>query len=490
MKQIKNSFNLLSKLSNNFTLLLSLAIFIPLCFLILLGFWFLYVEGYVFYFLLLLIVLSFFIYVIYALKKHTNSTENKEESDDEINIKKSPQWSKFDESVYEQLEKLIDEKVKNNIEWEELQMHSLDIISKTAQEYYPNNSEKELAFSVSEFLLAVEEVSSRYRGYIKEYIPFEDRIKVSLLKQGYNHKEKVKTVGLLYNLYRAFRMTSPLVAVASEIRGELLNQQFQNVSATLQNKMKKALLKDVASVCVDLYRGYFKVKDSELNQSKIYKEDKNNQADSLEPLRVAVVGQVSVGKSSLINAITDKMLAEVSIVPSTSSTTVHECKVENVDAIKFVDLVGLNGNEEVEKATLEEMTKSDLILWVLKANQSARKLDSQLKMLFDEFYKKDENLKRKKPSILALLNQVDKLDAQKESIVKDALEYNRQILNPDEILALSLKPNEKFYNLEAVKEYLQKAYNEGINTQLNRRRVETGHDGFVKSVKKIFKLFK
>ncbi len=491
MKQIKNSFNLLAKLSNNFTLLLSLAITIPIVFLCCLGGWFIFVKGYMLYFLLLLMVLSLLVYFTSTLKKHPTRVENKEVKDD-IHIKKSPQWSSFDENVYANLEALIDEKLNHNIEWEALQMHSLDIISKTAQKYYPNNSEKELAFSVSEFLFAVEEVSSRYRGYIKEYIPFEDRIKVSLLKQGYNHKDKAKIMGLAYNVYRAFRMTNPLVGVVSEIRGQVLNQQFENVSTTLQNKMKKALLKDVASVSIDLYRGYFKVKDSELDKSKTFEEDKSNQAESLEPLRVVVVGQVSVGKSSLINAITDKMVAEVSIAPSTNNTTVHECKVENIDAIKFIDLVGLNGDKEVEKVILKEMTKSDLIVWVLKANQSARKLDSQLKALFDEFYEKDENIKRKKPSILAVLNQVDKLEAKEEyrkesSIIKEAIEYNKKILNPNKILALSLNPNEKFYNIEAVKEYLQEAYDEGINTQLNRRRVENGHDSFFKNVKKVFK---
>ncbi len=503
MKQIKNSFNFLSRLSNHFTLLISLAILLPPLLLCFLGIWFIYAEGYILHFVVSLIFLSLIVYSSAILVKYYEKAGVKDVLEDEIIIDRSPQWSEFDNNVYDKLEQLIDEKLKNNMGWGELQVHSLEILSQAAEEYYPDNTEKELAFSISEFLLAVEEVSCRYRGYIKMYIPFEDRIKVSLLKQGYTHKDKLGIVEHVYDVYRGIRILNPAVAFVSEVRGRLISSLFENVANNIQNKMKKALLQDVASVSIDLYRGHFKVKDSELSESKTSKEDKNNQADTVEPLRVTVVGQINAGKSSVINAITEKMVAEVSILPSTDNITVYDCNIDGIDAIKFIDLPGLNGSQEIEQLTIKQMTESDLIFWVLKAD-STRAKDSQLKTQFDVFYTKDENLKRKKPSILALVNQVDKLQPieewnppydiinckssdKKACIIRDVVKFNQEILQPDNILPLSLNPNLKFYNLEAVKEYLQTAYNNGINTQLNRRRIEDVNDGFVKSVKKIAK---
>ena len=77
--------------------------------------------------------------------------------------------------------------------------------------------------------------------------------------------------------------------------------------------------------------------------------------------------------------------------------------------IKLIDTKGLDGSVETEDLIIEEMTNSDIIFWVLKANQSARKLDEQLRNKFDEFYKKTDNRGRKRPVILALVNQIDKL---------------------------------------------------------------------------------
>ncbi len=510
MKQVKNSFNILSRLSNDFIPLVIVLIVIPLFTLFALGAYFLFSEGYILYFIAFLVFASLLVLIPHLFTKQKTIVKQKL-SVDEINIEISPQWAEFDHENWKKLEKLIDNKLEEGIEWEEMQVFLLEVVSQAASYYHPKNSEKELAFSASELLLALEEVSRRYRGYIQEYIPLENKINLSIFKQGHAHKDKLEILKHLVNIYRVTRLVNPMVALMSEIRGKISSHLFDGMSNSLQNKIKRALLKDLASISIDLYRGHFKVKDCELYESKISAEDKTNQAKKIEPLRVTVVGQVSAGKSSVINAITDKMVAEVSVIPSTDKIAVHECKIDGMDAIKLIDLPGLDGSMETEKLIIKEMINSDLIFWVLKANQSARKLDSQLRTKFDEFYKKTENLTRKRPIILALVNQVDKLQPIKEwnppfdlinchssdkkaCIIRDAVKFNQEILKPDNILPLSLNPNLKFYNLGAVKEYLQAIYNNGINTQLNRRKHEHSDDGLLEfkklleGSKKLFEL--
>ena len=503
MKQVKNSFNLLSRLSDNFILLLIILIVVPLFTLLTLGLYFIFVKGYILYFIVFLVLSSLLVFIPHLITKEKRATKQTL-SEDEIEIEISPQWAEFDHENWKKLEKLIDNKLEEGIEWNQMQSYSLEVVSQAASCYHPENSEKELAFSASELLLALEEVSRRYRGYIIEYIPYENKIDLSIFKQGHTHKDKLEIVKYIYNIYRVARFTNPVVALVSEVRGMITSHLIDGMSNSLQNKIKRALLKDLASVSIDLYRGHFKVKDCELYESKISVEDKTNQAIKIEPLRVVIVGQVSAGKSSVINAITNKMVAEVSVIPSTDKPAVHECKIDGMDVLKLIDLPGLDGNMETEKLIIKEMTRSDLIVWVLKAGQSARKLDSQLRAKYDDFYKKTENITKKRPTILALVNQIDKLKPIKEwnppydlknchssdkkaCSIRDAVKFNQNLLKPDNILPLSLNPNLKSYNLEALKEYLQTAYNDGINTQLNRRRHEHPNDGIVESGMKLYK---
>ena len=88
--------------------------------------------------------------------------------------------------------------------------------------------------------------------------------------------------------------------------------------------------------------------------------------------------------------------------------------------------------------------------------------------------------------ILALVNQVDRLLPNEEwnppgnigmpvlpkgSIIKEVLQYNQELLNPDSILPLCVGDK---LTVDKIAEYLQHAYENGVNTQLNRRRDE--HD--------------
>jgi len=504
MKKIINSLNLMSRLSNHFILLLVSAIVIPFLLLCILGIWFIYTKGYIPHFVGFLAFLSLIFFLLHLLIKISKKGKSKKVLEDEITIETSPQWSKRENDIWKKLEELVDKKFENDIEWGELQVHSLEIISKTADHYHPDNSEKELAVSISELLLGAEEVIRRYRGYIKEYIPFEDKVKLSFLKQGYDHKDKQGIIKNIYNIYRVYRMSNPVEGIASEIKSKLTAPIFDSVSTALQNKLKRALLKDVASVSIDLYRGHFKIKDNELPESKGNNYDKTQQAPHIELLRISIVGQVSSGKSSLINALTDNMIAEISILPSTDGLEIHTCKVDSVDTIKLVDLPGLNGDLETEDLIVKEMINSDIVLWVIKANQSARKLDMQIRDKFEEFYQNPKNMGKKKPSILMLLNQVDMLqpvsewsppydlthcnaDNKKYSNIEDALKYNNELLNPDKIFAISLSQNKKHYNIQQVKQYLQETYDDGINTQLNRRRQQYSSESLIENGKKLWK---
>jgi len=127
------------------------------------------------------------------------------------------------------------------------------------------------------------------------------------------------------------------------------------------------------------------------------------------------------------------------------------------------------------------------VLWVLKANQSARGLDKQLNDEFKLFYADPKNVSSKKPTVISVVNQVDKLkplaewqppydlenpiDA-KAKIISEAVAYNRTLLHPDIALPLSISTDKEHFGVEALKQTLVDGIEEANNVQRNRQRME------------------
>ena len=153
----------------------------------------------------------------------------------------------------------------------------------------------------------------------------------------------------------------------------------------------------------------------------------------------------------------------------------------------MVDLQGLDGSAKTEALMLKEMTQADVVLWVLKANQSARDLDKQLKDRFDAFYDDPKNISRKKPIVVSVVNQVDRLKpvdewqppydlenprSAKAKIIAQALEYNQTLLQPDIALPLAIAPEKAQFGLDILRQTLLERIADANNVQRNRQRFE------------------
>ncbi|PSW03781.1 GTPase family protein [Photobacterium lipolyticum] len=505
MKPIKNSYQLMSRVSDGFVPLMITAIILPFGVLAVFGVISLFENGYWLLFLMITAALCIAIFLPYLWlrRKHKIERSTAEEFA-EIMVEPSLQWADFDRQVWQSLNILIDQQLAEAADWPSLRSHAFTVVSEAASQYHPESNAKELAFSAPEFLLMVEEVSRRYRHLLHDHIPFSEKIRITTLKQGYEQKGKIQTAKKAYDIYRVFRAVTPAGWIA-EARGQIIGRLFDEVSAEVQAKLKKTLLQEVASVAIDLYSGRFKAKDAELQHSHAADLDEERLAPDIEPLRVAVIGQVSAGKSSVINAIAGSIVAEVSTLPSTDRVTVHKCEVEGIELVHLVDLPGMDGNPKTESLIFEQIVNSDLVFWVLKANQPARALDSQLKIKVDAFYADTANRSRKKPQIMALVNQVDRLqpiqewappydftsgNTPKAMIIKEAVEYNQALLNPDKILPLCVGEGKTAYNLDQINTFLQAAYQSGVNTQLNRRRLEHDKLALGEQARRLYRLGK
>lgn len=166
-------------------------------------------------------------------------------------------------------------------------------------------------------------------------------------------------------------------------------------------------------------------------------------------------------------------------------------------------IYGLDGDKATQKKIVSQITNSDLVLWVLKANQSARKLDVELRQAVDEFYQLAANQNRKAPKILVLINQVDRLppldewqppydlsnpQTQKGKVIAQAVEFNKEKLNPDIILPLCVSQDVPQFNVDTLQQAIVSAYEDGVNTQLNRRRVEGDRLDLTEEAKRLYHL--
>ena len=408
-------------------------------------------------------------------------------------VKASEEWSHSELAIWKQSQHYSRELLKDNVEWGNLDEIGLDVLEFVATKF----DKKALDFSIPEGLKLFEEISQRYKVVVQEHIPGIEYLKLSYIKAGYDAYDKYGDLGqkivkaAIWANHAKNLYYNPLKVVSDLSREQATASMTKGVVSDMQQTAKEALLDEVAAVAIDLYSGRFSLEEGDLQASKISKQDEKRVASELEPIRIVMVGQTSSGKSSIINTLKEEFVAEVDILPSTDNVTVYSALVNDAE-VRVVDLQGLDGNEKTEKQMLKEMTQADLVLWVLKANQSARDLDKQLNEKFDRYYADPKNISRKKPTVISVVNQVDRLNpaweweppydldrptAAKAKVIKQAMEYNKKLLCSDLVLPLSISIDKTHFGVEELKQTLVDKITEAYNVQRNRQRKEAMERG-------------
>lgn len=117
------------------------------------------------------------------------------------------------------------------------------------------------------------------------------------------------------------------------------------------------------------------LKQQEFNKLQIMFEDKISNPD----LKVMVYGVYNAGKSTLINAMAGKEVAEVGDVPVTDTVAEYTC-----GSYKVVDTPGIDAPLEHEEVTIKEMLKADAIIFVVNpigVIEEQKTLDTMLSLL-------------------------------------------------------------------------------------------------------------
>jgi len=253
--------------------------------------------------------------------------------------------------------------------------------------------------------------------------------------------------------------------------------------------LKRLLLQETVQVGIDLYSGKLTVSDEELAnyKSQAARTDELRTAEPAEPIRIVLIGQTSTGKSSVVNALTDVLQAEVDVLPVTDQLTVHELKIDDQAIASLIDTPGIDGTDDTFEQLLNAALEADLIIWLTKATQPARAPDKQLLAAMQAHFDKQTN--KLPPPLIMALSHIDQLSPKSEwnppydlqseqpkaqSIAAALKSVQTAIGFPDTTLAVPVYVGKAHaaYNVDALASQIMMLTDTSTNVQLNRRRLE------------------
>lgn len=396
-----------------------------------------------------------------------------------------PEWSAREVDAYERARDLINNRIATPLPWEELPAEGLAVVELVAADL-SGGKRTALDFTVPEALLLVDRVSLRYREFLRRHVPFSDQLSVRALYWLWRRQDQALAAwetGFL--AYRGVRLVlNPAVGLLREVERAVTSGMQDKLSDQFMRDAQAILLEEVAQAAVDLYSGRLRFSEAELMQIQLGSEarDRAQLAQEDDPVRILVVGQISAGKSSLINALLGESGAETDMAPTTDRLTAHETEIDDIP-VRLVDTMGLDGSDKVGQRLVGEMAEADLIIWALRASRPGRGLDVALLARFDALYAADPA--RRRPPVLFAATAADtllpgwpysenRLPPSAQQRVGQAMAAIAKDMGASAVIPVCAEPPE--WNIDTLHDALSDALSEALMTQRNRRRV-TGTKG-------------
>ncbi|PHR55340.1 MAG: ribosome biogenesis GTPase Der [Arcobacter sp.] len=200
----------------------------------------------------------------------------------------------------------------------------------------------------------------------------------------------------------------------------------------------------------------------ENDQTRWYDPERLNQ------VKVAIIGRVNVGKSSLLNALVGEDRSVVSSVAGTTVDPIDELIVVGDKRVTFVDTAGLRRRGQIEgiekyalNRTREMLQDADVALLVLDASQPFKDLDEKIAGLID-----DNRL-----GCIIVLNKWDLTDKDYEKFV-EKVRGRFKFLHYAPILTISALTNRRVSKIMDMILQINENYSQRIGTSKLNRIIE------------------
>lgn len=366
-----------------------------------------------------------------------------------------------------------------------------ETIEAVARRFHPEASDAWLQFRLTDALLLAERLGRDVREQALRYIPGMKALRISHVLWVHRQHEQYGPVAQTawrvgYGLWRLVRaVRNPLQAAAQETRSATDEGTVGALSYRLRAYFTRLLVLEVGHAAIDLYSGRLALSDAELRAAQRADTEGSFAAD-VAPVRILLVGQVSAGKSSLLNALAQEVRAAVGPLPTTASASEYRLDVDGQPAVTLVDMPGLDDPIAVREKMLAQITRADLIVWVASATQPARETDRQgLEQL--RSWSQMQPIRRV-PSVLLALTHVDQLrpaaewqppynvttpTGTKAQTIRAAMDLVAATLSiaTSTIVPIAVPPGREPYNVDALWARIAIEIDEAKLVQLDRVRL-------------------
>ncbi|TVS12788.1 MAG: GTP-binding protein HSR1 [Wenzhouxiangella sp.] len=282
-----------------------------------------------------------------------------------------------------------------------------DVLNLAADHFHPGARQPLLEMTVPHTLAVIERAARELRGDIAEHIPFSHRLSLGDMARVGRWRDWYRRNEVWIRTGRA--LLAPQSAVVAELRRIVSNQTLQHGSRQVQTWLLREYVRKLGFHAIELYGGFARIDervelDSATPASRRDAETTGDEA-SAEPLRWLVAGRSNAGKSSLINALFDDLVAAVDLLPdSTSDIQAFRLEKADNDRILIFDTPGTD--TALEPALVKLLESTDMLLWVSAANRADRRDERQA---LDRLRGKLTAPDRIPPPVLVVMTHIDRL---------------------------------------------------------------------------------
>lgn len=216
----------------------------------------------------------------------------------------------------------------------------------------------------------------------------------------------------------------------------------------------------------------FLVQDEEENLEDFLEHFEENLSGEFElksidesHIKVAIIGRVNVGKSSLLNALLKEERSVVSSIDGTTIDPVNESLVYKGKVLEFIDTAGIRKRGKIKdleffalNRTQKMLSKAQIALLVLDAQEGFNELDERIAGLITKHYL----------GIIIVLNKWDKSEADFDKLCKELRLDRFKFLAFAPIISVSAKSGKRVANLldlilKVFENYTQKLQTSKLN---------------------------
>jgi len=363
-------------------------------------------------------------------------------------------------------------------------------IAAVARRFHADAEDAWARFSLPEAMLLGERLCRDIRREALRRIPGVRSVRLSHMLWLQSQSERYGPVAHLgwklgYGLWRVVRAAiNPLQAVGQEVSGMVLDQTTGVLSLRVRSYATRLLVLEVGRAAIDLYSGRLTLSEEEIHGAQ-QRDMAAATADPVMPVRILLAGQVSAGKSSLLNALAQEVRGAVGPVPTTASASEFLLDQDGRPSVMLVDMPGVDGSAAVTEELLRQAERADLVLWVAAATQAARAND---RTALDALRERGAAQVARRPApILLALTHVDQLrpaaewsppydiatpirpKAQSIRAAMDSVARTLE-LQVNAIVPVAVPPGQKPYNLDALWARIGLEIDEAKLVQLDRLR--------------------